>query len=121
MNDAVSVIEPITTDNAGHYVWGDGCDGWHLLNREDMSVILERVPPGKCENRHFHRVARQLFFILEGTATMELEHETVRLAANQSIVVAPGTPHRLRNESSADLRFLVISVPPSHRDRVDLP
>ena len=35
----------VSIDNAEHYVWGDVCDGWRLLQREDMSVIQERVPP----------------------------------------------------------------------------
>jgi mannose-6-phosphate isomerase-like protein (cupin superfamily) len=40
------------------------------------------------------------------------------LQAHEGIEVPPGTPHQLRNESSADLHFLVISQPNSHGDRV---
>ena len=40
--------------NAEHYVWGDGCDGWRLLDRPDLSVIEERIPPGRGEVVHFH-------------------------------------------------------------------
>lgn len=32
----------ISKDNAGHYVWGDNCDGWYLVNRQDMLVIHEK-------------------------------------------------------------------------------
>ena len=113
--------DPITTENSEHYVWGDGCDGWHLLKREDVSVILERVPAGKSEKRHYHRNARQLFYILEGTATMQMPDSTIRLGAHQSLEIPPGTPHRLINDDSSDLRFLVVSTPRSHGDRVELP
>ncbi len=34
------------TSTGEHYRWGDGSEGWHLLKREDLSVIEERVPPG---------------------------------------------------------------------------
>lgn len=106
--------------SAGQYQWGDGCDGWHLVQRDDMSVIQEQVPPGKSERNHVHRHSRQFFYILEGTATMEADGTTVTLHQHEGIEIAPTVPHRLRNDSDANLVFLVISVPRSHGDRVDL-
>lgn len=32
----------ISKENAEHYVWGDSCDGWYLLNRQDMLIIHEK-------------------------------------------------------------------------------
>ncbi len=29
----------VDTLSAEHYLWGNGCDGWHLLKRDDLSVI----------------------------------------------------------------------------------
>ncbi len=29
----------ISIEKAEHYLWGGNCDGWHLLKRDDMSVI----------------------------------------------------------------------------------
>jgi hypothetical protein len=52
--------------NAEHYQWGDGCDGWHFLKRQDLSVIAKRVPAGAREVRHSHAAARQFFYILCG-------------------------------------------------------
>ena len=56
----------VSIENAEHYIWGDICDGWHLLKREDISIIQERVPPGATEAMHYHNTARQFFYILEG-------------------------------------------------------
>jgi mannose-6-phosphate isomerase-like protein (cupin superfamily) len=81
--------KPASAKNAEHYLWGDGCDGWHLLNRDDVSVIQERMPLGTSEQMHYHKIARQFFFVLDGRATME------------------------------DLSFLVFSVPKSHKDRYE--
>jgi mannose-6-phosphate isomerase-like protein (cupin superfamily) len=106
-------------ENGEHYVWGDACDGWHLLKTPGLSVIQERVPPGQGEVRHVHQQAQQFFFVLSGEATMELAEKKVVIGPRQGISVAPGTPHRLRNEGNGDLAFLVISSPPSHGDRVD--
>ena len=65
-------MNSINTDNAEHYVWGEVCEGWHLVKREEISVIQERVPPGRAEVKHLHSRARQFFFILEGRAAIEI-------------------------------------------------
>ncbi|WP_417344676.1 hypothetical protein [Ferrimonas sp.] len=41
-------------DRAEHYVWGDDCQGWHLVRSDQLSVIEKEVPPGvhhRFENR----------------------------------------------------------------------
>ena len=58
---------------AEKYLWGEGCYGWHLLKLDAVSVILEEVPPGGSEVRHYHERSRQFFFVLEGQAIIELE------------------------------------------------
>jgi mannose-6-phosphate isomerase-like protein (cupin superfamily) len=106
--------------HARHYRWGAASDGWHLLERADLSVIQERVPPGDSERRHLHHAARQFFFVLEGSAVLEVNGEVNRLDAGQGLDVEPGAPHQFRNESAAPVTFLVISAPRAHGDRVDL-
>ncbi len=110
---------PASIKNVEHYFWGEGCDGWHLLNRDDVSLIQERMPPGTSERMHYHKVARQFFFILEGTATMDFGGNRIVLEKHQGIEVPPEASHQLRNESPGDLSFLVFSVPKSHNDRYE--
>lgn len=105
--------------HAEHYRWGEACDGWHLLKQADLSVIQERVPPGAGEVRHFHARARQFFFILSGTATLEFDDGLVDFAAGQGVHVEPGVAHRFANRSDAEVVFLVISTPPTAGDRVN--
>jgi len=109
---------PMSRENAPHYVWGDNCDGWHLLQKSDLSVIEECMPAGASEVRHFHSKAQQFFFILSGQATMEIEGESILLIAGQSVAIPPGTRHQFRNHSDQPVRFLVISQSPGHGDRV---
>ena len=42
----------ISRGTAEHYTWGEVCDGWHLLKRQDMSIIHERMPADSQEARH---------------------------------------------------------------------
>ena len=55
--------------------------------------------------------------MLEGAAVIELEGRRIALAAGQGLEVPPGAAHQFRNESAADVHFLVVSHPPSHGDR----
>lgn len=108
---------PTNTANARHYVWGNGCDGWHLLEHDGLSVIEERVPPGAAESRHRHAHARQFFYVLVGEATIELEGAVHRLRAGEGLHVPPGQAHQVRNEGNMEIRLLVVSSPKSHGDR----
>lgn len=110
----------VSTKNAEHYVWGEVCDGWHLLKREDMSVIQERVPAGAAEVMHYHNQVRQFFYILEGEGTMVFEEQEIILQEGEGIEIAPQVKHQFKNQSSADVHFLVISVPPARGDRINI-
>ena len=109
-----------TLANAEHYLWGQNCDGWHLLRSDSLSIIYERMPPGSQEARHFHSKAQQFFFVLQGEAVMEIDGKEFAVRECEDIHVAAGKPHQMFNRSQADAFFLVISQPPSHGDRVNV-
>lgn len=106
--------------NAEHYLWGEGCDGWHLLKSDSLSVIQERMPAGTAEKRHFHSTAQQLFYVLSGTASFEIENKMFLLNSGESIHVEKGKKHCIANQGTADLEFLVVSEPKSHGDRTEV-
>ena len=110
----------ISIENAEHYIWGDVCDGWPLLKREDMSVIQERVPAGAAEVMHYHNSARQFFYILQGEGIMIFEGQEVTLKKGQGIEIAPQVKHQFKNQSNDDVHFLVISVPSTRGDRINI-
>jgi len=85
---------------------------------ESLSVIEEQMPTGAREQRHRHAKARQFFYVLEGQLTMEIDGGFHLLRAGEGIEIAPGQRHQAINDSAADVRFLVISSPPAHGDRI---
>ena len=109
-----------STQNAEHYTWGDNCDGWPLLRSDSLSVIQECMLPGTGEQLHYHERAQQVFYILSGAATFEVDGEEKVVQAGQSIHIKPNTKHRILNKGNVDLHFLVISEPKSHGDRVNI-
>jgi mannose-6-phosphate isomerase-like protein (cupin superfamily) len=105
---------------AEHYRWGQVCDGWRLVDRPDLSVIQERIPPGGGEVRHLHERARQVFLVLHGHLQIELDGHLVDLAPGDALEVAPRQIHLVRNASTADVSFVVISTPSTRADRRDV-
>ena len=106
--------------NSEKYSWGDACLGWRLADFTDLSVIEEEMPPGAEERLHVHEKARQFFYILEGKAGFELDGSVHEVHVNEGFHIQPGAVHRIRNISSVNLRFLVISAPPTKADRINL-
>ena len=109
----------VSIESAEHYAWGENCDGWHLLKRDDMSVIQERVPAGSAEVMHYHEQARQFFYILEGEGTMSFEDHEIILREGQGLEISPMVKHQFKNNSQMDVHFLVISVPSTRGERIN--
>lgn len=107
----------ISKETAEHYVWGEKCDGWHLVKTAELSVIHERMPSGAMEARHYHQKARQFFFVLSGTATFEIAGKREVLRKHEGVEVPPGVAHQMFNESEREVEFLVVSQPTSRGDR----
>jgi mannose-6-phosphate isomerase-like protein (cupin superfamily) len=103
-----------------NYKWGEVCDGWHLLKSASLSVIQERVPAGAGEQRHYHSVAQQFFYILSGTALIELEGQSVTLGAGEGLHVPAMAKHCFKNTSDEEVNFLVISNPSTAGDRTNV-
>jgi mannose-6-phosphate isomerase-like protein (cupin superfamily) len=118
--DAGNVLRVTSNANAEHYVWGNQCDGWHLVRTPSLGVIAERMPAGTFEVAHRHNKAQQFFFVLSGELTLESNGVRVTIRAREGAHVAPMVVHQALNVSDAAVEFLVISEPPSHGDRVNV-
>ena|SRR6266404_8783021 len=108
----------VSTQTAEHYSWADQCHGWHLLRSEEFSVIQERMPSKTSEVAHFHIRSRQFFYVLSGTLSILLDGKLHTLGAEHGLEVAPKVAHRVFNDADSEVRFIVVSTPPSHGDRV---
>lgn len=108
-------------ENSEHYTWGDNCSGWHLVKSQELSVIEEKMPPNTQEKMHYHAVAQQFFQILKGMATFEIENEIIHVQQGEGIHIPPKAKHKIRNDQTMDLEFIVISQPTTRGDRFNEP
>ena len=109
----------INKATAPRNVWEAG-ESWTLTDRPHMHVQQERMPPGSAERWHLHSAVEQLYYILEGVATVRFDDHEETLRPGDAVHVPAAAPHQLRNDSPQALEFLVISSSPPRRDRVDL-
>ena len=97
---------------------------WRLLENVDVPNPLTDAPcllsmrfagrqallRGKASNLHQHDRMEQLYYVLEGRASMLITDTPHHLAEGDAVYLPPGTPHRIMNQDDAGwLTFLVIS------------
>ena len=100
-----------------HYQWGNGCDGWVLLDTESLSVKQERMPAMTAEALHYHEKAQQFFFILKGIASFEIEGNGITVNAGEGLQIEAGKKHRIINNTADDIEFILSSQPSTSGDR----
>jgi mannose-6-phosphate isomerase-like protein (cupin superfamily) len=84
-----------------------------------LSVVREELAPGHSEVRHRHRKARQVFHVLSGVLTLEVDGVRHAMSADEALEVAPGAVHQARNDGKEITEFLVISAPTTRGDRIE--
>jgi mannose-6-phosphate isomerase-like protein (cupin superfamily) len=110
----------INTKNTKNYQWGNNCQAWTFIQSENVIVKEELMPPHTEEQLHFHNETEQFFYILDGKASFLLESEKISLSKNDGIKISAKQIHKIGNETSEDLRFLVMSFPGNSNDRVNI-
>ena len=60
---------------------------------------------------HVHERLHDMFYVLEGTLTMQLGDETLDLDPGSFVCVPPGTVHTFSNRSDQPVRFLNFNTP----------
>lgn len=74
-----------------------------------LETTLEPRFPGP--KPHVHRETLDMFFVLEGTLTMQLGEETLDLLAGSFVLVPPGMAHTFSNRTDQPVRLLNMDAP----------
>ncbi len=78
---------------------------------EAHSVAQIILPPGKASLKHYHPVAEESYYILSGTACMEVDGQTTMLGSGDTIAIVPPCVHQIFNAGDVDLVFLAVCAP----------
>jgi len=82
---------------------------------ERQSLAEARVSAGAATQRHYHRLAEEFYFILEGSGKMEIDGEMRDVKPGGAILIPAGAWHTITARET--LRFLCCCAPPyAHED-----
>ncbi len=80
-----------------------------------QSLAEASLPQGVSTQRHRHLLTEEIYFLLEGTALMEIDGMEREVGPGDAILIPPGARHQIT--ALSPLRFLCCCAPPyTHED-----
>ncbi len=98
------------------YMTKDGSEIRELMHpalhgARNQSLAEATVPPGAQTRLHRHRATEEIYHVTEGRGAMRLGEAVFDVAAGDTVLIAPGTPHSIRNTGTSPLRILCACAP----------
>jgi mannose-6-phosphate isomerase-like protein (cupin superfamily) len=121
--DAIALSSPMVLRNISDqpaFETKDGSTIREILNHanapvRNQSLAEATLPAGASTQRHHHRMSEEIYFLLEGTASMEIDGEFREVGPGDAILIPPGAWHQITARSA--VRFLCCCAPPyEHAD-----
>ena len=113
--------------NVPAFTTKDGSEIRELLNGgnsaiRNQSLAEARLPPGGQTTRHLHPRTEEIYYLLEGTARMEIAGAVRKIGPGDAVAIPPGLPHQITNTGDGVLKFLCCCAPGyQHDDTVFCP
>jgi quercetin dioxygenase-like cupin family protein len=102
MRKLTQVLQPLAT-----FKQDVASENHVLVNRNNLVVKLEQMPPGALEEWYLALSHLLPFRVLDGEALFEMEGERVALLKGESLLIQPGVNHRVLNIGKETLKFLI--------------
>jgi mannose-6-phosphate isomerase-like protein (cupin superfamily) len=118
------LVQTVRVEDREPFVTADGSlireiAGVPSGNAVHQSLAEATVPPGGETIEHYHRETEEIYHFTGGAGRMRLGAQEADVRAGDTIVIAPGVPHKLWNLGEEPLVLLCCCAPPySHEDTV---
>jgi mannose-6-phosphate isomerase-like protein (cupin superfamily) len=86
----------------------------------NQSLAEATVAPGAETAAHLHRTSEEIYRFVSGSGRMRLGAEEAEVRAGDTVLIPPGTPHRLINTGNEPLVLLCACSPPYSDDDTEL-
>jgi mannose-6-phosphate isomerase-like protein (cupin superfamily) len=85
-----------------------------LLRRGDLPGVMQvaqaSFAPGAIAAAHCHKDMAEIFWVLSGQGTIEVDGVAYDLAAGRSVTIEPGELHEVRNTGDVPLVLLYLGL-----------
>ena len=103
-------------DEAQAFTTLDGSEIREVVGRvslpaQNQSLAEATVPPGGQTQAHYHRTSEELYLFTEGMGRIRVGEEEREIAEGDTVVLPPGTEHKLWNTGDGPLRLLCCCAP----------
>ncbi len=102
-------------------VGGEGACRWKMLmygmhlGLPWNTVEYVVIPPGASCGEHLHARTEEIYYILEGSATMYINGDSLQVTAGDLITTPIGVRHGIANQTAQDMVLFVVEVFPGSR------
>lgn len=76
-----------------------------------LDYRISTYQPMAYVETHTHKVQEQIYHVLEGEGSMEIEGKKTIVRKHDVIFIPPGIPHSICNNGITDLTFIVVTTP----------
>lgn len=102
-------MQIIKRENLDSFITKDGSIIREYQRSKEASLAEAVV---KDETRaHYHKNAKEIYFILEGKGLMKMEDDTEKVTEDQAVIIPPGKTHNIKNIGESPLRILCFCTP----------
>ncbi len=104
-------------DAATPFVTTDGSTIRSLLDMSNAPVANQSlaeatIDAGGSTVRHWHRVSEEIYYIVEGSALMEIDGEERAVGVGDAVLIPPGAWHTITASADGPVRLLCCCSPP---------
>lgn len=112
-------------DDLEPYQTKDGSEIREMLHPDrhavkQQSLAEASIPPACQTQLHCHHVTEEIYHILQGKGEMTLGEQRFPVKPGDSILILPGTAHRIENTGNESLRILCCCAPAYSHDDTEL-
>ncbi len=97
--------------------WLAGAD---VGNCEPLTLGRITIRPGRSDRPHSHGNATEVLYLMSGTVAQIVGEETIMMAAGDTVVIPPGTPHMTHNHGDEEADILMAYPSGTREFSVDL-
>lgn len=107
------------------YLTKDGSEIRELMHpavqgNANQSLAEAIVRPGEQTRLHRHLLSEELYHVTAGTGTMTLGEQRFPIAAGDTVLIAPGTPHCVAADGDGPLHILCCCSPAYRHDDTEM-
>ena len=78
----------------------------------NQSLAEAMVPPGGETIEHLHRRSEEIYRFISGRGRIRVAGQESAVGPGDTVLIAPGTPHKLWNDGDGPLVLLCCCAPP---------